>query len=122
VKTLEFLHTIGPFVSGVSLLIGAGAAWVTAFKFTRRSMETSWVEGFRRLYGDFWNDPDAASVRSWIASDTIYEEKLTPVLVRRMEHWKDKKNLLNQEEYAVIEKLDNFLHCLFEWNSLINQE
>ena len=44
-----------------------------------------WVDDFRALYAEFWNDKDISQVRRWIVSNKLYDEELKPVLAQRIE-------------------------------------
>lgn len=107
-ETLEILNKIGPFLSGVSLLLAACAAWVTVFKINRRAMYMTWLDGFRALYAEFWQNRNIARVRSWISSDVEYAE-LEKILLERL---KSKRNLLNAEANKTLEQIDQFCALL----------
>lgn len=117
---------IGLFVLVASAIVGARfvgveqAAIATAFsaaalsvssciayllyQFQRQQAEDSWLETFRELHAEFWNDPDMAKVRNWIACDEAYQE-LEPVLRKRA------GGQVAASEYEKLEKVDKF--CAF---------
>ena len=107
-KTLDALSKIGPFLSGISLLAAAGAAWITVFKINRRALYVAWLDGFRTLYEEFWQNEKIVRVRNWISSDIEYAE-LEKVLSERL---KDKQNSLSPEDNEKLECIDQFCALL----------
>jgi hypothetical protein len=109
ILTVSDLSKIGPFLSGIALLLGAAAAWATFILFHRRTLREQWVDNFRQIYAEFWKDPEISEVRRWIASDKEYEA-LARVLRERLEH---SSNRLDKEANQKLELLDKFMALLF---------
>lgn len=107
-KTLAALNTIGPFISGLSLAFGACAAWATVFVVNRRTLYMTWLDGFRTLYAEFWQNENMARVRTWICSDIEYG-KLKDILTERL---KTTDNLLDAEANEMLEYVDQFCALL----------
>jgi hypothetical protein len=95
----------GPVLSGTGLIIGAAAAWATLFLYHRKSHSNQWVEGFRRIYADFWTDEKVSKARRWIDNDREYVG-LRAVLSEVLEKGTFD---LSESEYNYVESLDRFL-------------
>jgi hypothetical protein len=95
---------IGPYLSGIALMIAAAAAWNTYIFYHKRTMEDNWVTTFRALYGEFWNNEQMAQIRKYLSSDEEYQ-KLDKILTKRLEK---RENSLSSEENDVLERLDRF--------------
>ena len=96
---------IGPFLGGIGLITTAFLAILTYFLIHRRTTETSWIESFRILYGEFWKDNDVTQVRRWITNDEEYKV-IEKILEKRMKATKN--NDLSEEDNNNLEKLDRF--------------
>lgn len=95
---------VGPYLSGIGLLIGAAAAWTTYAFYHRRTIEDNWVSTFRALYAEFWNDKKMGVVRKYLSSEEEYG-KLDVILTKRLAV---AENLLSSEENDILEILDRF--------------
>jgi hypothetical protein len=104
-STLSFLNMIGPFLSGISLLIAAVIGVVSYIFIHRRAVQTAWIETFRTLYGEFWKDDEITQVRRWITNDEEYKD-IKSMLDKRMEGGDN--NSMSIEENDKIEKIDRF--------------
>lgn len=105
---LEILQQIGPFISGLALLIAAGAAWATFFlinrKLTLQQQHDSWLDSFHLLYAEFWKDDRIATVRQWITNDHEYVS-IEKILNARLS---ENSILLDNEASAKLESIDRF--------------
>jgi hypothetical protein len=110
--TIDVLSKLGPFISGIGMFAIAFAAWITLFVINRRALQMSWLDGFQKLYADFWDDEEIAIVRSWIASDIIYKG-IESILIERL---KTDNNLLDSKSYSAIDKIDKFCSLLVRMN------
>ena len=103
----DALNKIGPFVSGVSLLIAALAAWVTLLLFHKRTLDINWIAGIRILYADFWDDTRMANVRVWLSSEKEYSI-ISEILIKRLTY---KHNDLSLDENIKLDQIDRL--CSF---------
>ena len=76
---------IGQLMSGAGVLMTSLCAGVTVTIISLYQKRKQWVDDFRALYAEFWNDKDISQVRRWIVSNTLYNEALRPVLTQRIE-------------------------------------
>lgn len=124
VAIVEDLAKYGPLVSGVSLAIGAAAAWYTAIRVTQRNAEkdrAQRVEAERRraadtfqaLCSEFWHNEDASYIRRCIVNEKEYPD-IAPILAKRNA---TKYNELSREDNDVIEKIDRFCFLLVRMKS-----
>lgn len=102
---IKILNMIGPFLGGLGIIITALLAVITYFFIHQRTTETSWVESFRVLYGEFWKDDEITQVRRWITNSLEYEI-LEETLKIRMKN--DDGNYLSEEDNNTLENLDRF--------------
>lgn len=102
------LGQVGPFLSGISLLLAAIVAWVVYFTFNRKDLYQRWVDSFRVLYREFWNDEEMSKVRMWLVSDRLYSDHLQQVLRERNTQPDDHNNLERTENEA-LNSVDRFL-------------
>jgi hypothetical protein len=103
--SLDTLSKIGPFLSGISLVATAFAAWATLHYFHRRTLYNQWVDGFRVIYAEFWKDETISYIRRSIASDQEYK-RLQEALGKRLAA---SNNDLGQEDNLILEDIDKFL-------------
>lgn len=73
-----------------------------AYRYQIRQSENLWLDTFRTLHADFWNNQDMAIVRKWIACDEAYEE-IRPILLNRLNH-----KQVSKEDYDKLEMIDKF--------------
>lgn len=59
---MEFINSA---ISAIAALAAAVIAYF-AYRFQVQTQEQEWYKNFNTLYAEFWNDPDMATVRSWI--------------------------------------------------------
>jgi hypothetical protein len=92
-----------------TLVTGIGAAWVVwlGLRLKRQQRADSWLTQLNELHKQFWDDPDFATVRRWLASDKAYEE-LRAALDTRFTRPAE----LSAEAYQQIEILDKFVNFL----------
>ena len=102
---IDDLGTLGPFISGVALLVAAIAAWFTFYFLHLKGRRDTWIENYQSLYKEFWDAPGNAIVREQISNDAEYKT-LAPILVRRN---KSPNNSLSSEESEALDRLDRFL-------------
>lgn len=102
--TLDVLAKIGAILSGLSLFAGALAAWATLFLINRRNMDLQWVDGFRKIYSEFWKDATTSEVRRWIVSDREYKD-IGEILNQRLQ---TENNDLDPSANEVLEKIDQY--------------
>jgi hypothetical protein len=72
-------------MSGTGVLMASLCAGVTVTLVSLHQKRKQWVDDFRALYAEFWNDKDISQVRRWIVSNKLYNEVLKPVLAQRIE-------------------------------------
>ena len=116
---LTQLQQFGQFLGGIGLILAGGTAFVTLLTYQRRAAEHQWLESFRSVYAEFWNNRQSAQARLWIASDEAYKD-LETVLMERLA---STDNLLdtgdeNFEKNRKLETLDFFLSVCVRVNSL----
>ncbi len=100
-----FLNMIGPFLSGIGILIAAAIGLISYIFIHRRAAQTAWIEAFRTLYSEFWKDNEITQVRRWITNDEEYKD-IKDVLDKRMEGGDN--NSMSTEDNDKIEKIDRF--------------
>lgn len=71
-------------------------------------IKDEWLKSYKEHYIHFWNDKDLRKVRLWITNDQSYENKLLPVLKKRLENERE----ITEEEYVVIDILDKFINMI----------
>ena len=76
---------IGQLMSGTGVLMTSLCAGVTVTLVSLHQKRKQWVDDFRALYAEFWNDKDISQVRRWIVSNKLYTEVLKPILAQRIE-------------------------------------
>jgi hypothetical protein len=91
-------------ISTICLILTAAAAWTTFFLYYRKTLDANWLDGFRRLYAEFWNDECAANVRRWLVSEEEYAE-LESILAKRLA---SDKNYLTVEENKRLDVIDRY--------------
>ena len=69
---------IGQLMSGTGVLITSLCAGMTVTIISLHQKRKQWVDDFRALYAEFWNDKDIGQVRRWIVSNKLYHEVLQP--------------------------------------------
>jgi hypothetical protein len=69
-----------------------------------------WIESFRTLYAEFWQNERIAKVRGFIVSDIDYET-IRSVLVERLAMPK-LHNSLTADKNAILEEIDNLCALL----------
>ncbi len=92
-----------------AVLTGLGAGWIVwlGHQLARRQRADAWLENLNHLHGQFWEDPDFAEVREWLASDAAYVALRESIEVRflRPAH-------LSRDDYRRIDLLDKFFNFL----------
>ncbi len=101
---METLAHFGQFLSGIGLVVTATVAVTTLVFFQRRTMESQWLDSFRRLYAEFWETPESAQVRRWLTNTKEYED-IKNILIDRLG---SDENGLDTDANDNIEKLDRF--------------
>jgi hypothetical protein len=71
--TLLELGQLGQLLSGIGFIITASIAVATYFLFHRKQLDDSWLERFRTLYGEFWNNKDLREIRKYIVNNEDYD-------------------------------------------------
>lgn len=107
---IDMLNKIGPFLSGIGMMLTAAAAWASFLLIHRHTLHRNWVDSFRVLYNEFWKDENIIKVRRMIANDVEYE-KVEQILLERL---KEKRNLLTPEDNKVIDYIDGFCALLMK--------
>ena len=97
---------IGQLMSGTGVLITSLCAGVTVTLVSLHQKRRQWVDDFRALYAEFWNDKDISQVRRWIVSNKLYDEVLKPVLAQRIEKG---YNDLDEDGSMKIDMIDKFM-------------
>ena len=57
------LGQLGQLLSGIGFIITASIAVATFFFFQRKQLDDSWLDRFRTLYGEFWNNKDLREIK-----------------------------------------------------------
>ena len=100
---LEVIADFGAFLTGL------GAGWIVwlGHQLARRQRADAWLENLNHLHGLFWEDPDFAEVREWLASDAAYPALCESIEVRFLQPAQ-----MSHEDYRRIELLDKFINFL----------
>ena len=106
---------IGQLMSGTGVLITSLCAGVTVTIISLHQKRKQWVDDFRALYAEFWNDKDISQVRRWIVSNTLYNEVLKPVLTQRIEKG---YNDLDEDGSMKIDMIDKFMSLIIRLETL----
>lgn len=86
---------------------------VLVYILNRSLREDAWARTLRDFHQFFWTDVDCKEVRSWIACDSAYTNKVYEVLAKR----ENNKNL-TEDEYKIIEKIDKFFALLMSYKQI----
>jgi hypothetical protein len=106
---------IGQFMSGAGVLLTSLCAGVTVTLISLYQKRKQWVDDFRALYTEFWNDKDISQVRRWIVSNKLYNEVLKPVLKQRIERG---YNDLDEDGSMKIDMIDKFMSLIIRLETL----
>jgi hypothetical protein len=106
---------IGQLMSGAGVLITSLCAGVTVTIISLYQKRRQWVDDFRTLYAEFWNDKDISQVRRWIVSNKLYHEVLQPVLKQRVEKG---YNDLDEDGSMKIDMIDKFMSLIIQLETL----
>ena len=106
---------IGQLMSGTGVLITSLCAGVTVIIIPLYQKRKQWVDDFRALYAEFWNDKDISQVRRWIVSNKLYNEVLKPVLTQRIEKG---YNDLDEDGSTKIDMIDKFMSLVVQLETL----
>lgn len=101
-------------LTGIAALAALGLAYETLDKVHLAKRRADWLDSFRLLYREFWQDDEIAEVRLWMVNDRAYE---TPraVLLRRQA---SVDNTLDAYDNAVLEKIDRFCALMVRVHTL----
>jgi hypothetical protein len=102
---------IGQLMSGAGVLMTSLCAGVTVTLISLYQKRRQWVDDFRTLYAEFWNDKDISQVRRWIVSNKLYHEVLKPVLTQRIEKG---YNDLDEDWSMKIDMIDKFMLLIIQ--------
>src|SRR5918998_3470412 len=100
---------IGQLMSGAGVLMTSLCAGVTVTLISLYQKRKQWIDDFRTLYAEFWNDKDISQVRRWIVSNKLYHEVLKPVLTQRIEKG---YNDLDEDGSIKIDMIDKFMSLI----------
>ena len=106
---------IGQLMSGTGVLITSLCAGVTVTIISLHQKRKQWVDDFRALYAEFWNDKDISQVRRWIVSNTLYQEVLQPILTQRIQKG---YNDLDEDGSIKIDMIDKFMSLIIRLETL----
>jgi hypothetical protein len=106
---------IGQLMSGAGVLMTSLCAGVTVTIISLYQKRRQWVDDFRTLYAEFWNDKDISQVRRWIVSNKLYDEVLKPVLTQRIEKG---YNDLDEDGSMKIDMIDKFMSLIIQLETL----
>jgi hypothetical protein len=106
---------IGQLMSGAGVLMTSLCAGVTVTLISLYQKRRQWVDDFRTLYAEFWNDKDIGQVRRWIVSNKLYHEVLNPVLTQRIEKG---YNDLDEDGSMKIDMIDKFMSLIIQLETL----
>jgi hypothetical protein len=106
---------IGQLMSGAGVLMTSLCAGVTVTLISLYQKRRQWVDDFRTLYAEFWNDKDISQVRRWIVSNKLYDEVLKPVLTQRIEKG---YNDLDEDGSMKIDMIDKFMSLIIQLETL----
>jgi hypothetical protein len=115
---VQWLGPVGQFLSGVGLVSGALVAWHTLRSVHHRTVEMNWLQSFRTLYAEFWNDDKMALCRKWIVSEQEYK-RIGPLLERRLI---TTSNEMTSEENDDLECIDRLYRSWCEYTFLVPNE
>lgn len=102
--TLDDFAHIGQIMGGFAFLITAIVATVTLLFVHRKQLDDAWLDRFRNLYAEFWNDKDMVYSRGLITNKLAYDG-LEVILKKRNSH---KECDMTLDEYKVLEAMDKF--------------
>lgn len=102
---VELLSMLGPFISGLALLIASIAAWFTFYFLHLKGRRDSWIENYQVLYKEFWELDENAKVREQISNDSQYEHLEKVLKIRNQ----SPSNSLTEEQSLMLDRLDRFL-------------
>ncbi|MCJ8270712.1 MAG: hypothetical protein MJK04_15075 [Psychrosphaera sp.] len=93
----------------LSLLIGFFSLLVGFFTFqiNKQKVNDEWLKSFNELHQSFWQEPDFAMIRAFIANNDEYI-KLEKILIKHM----GKSKAVTSSEYSSLEQLDKFFNFL----------
>jgi hypothetical protein len=106
---------IGQLMSGTGVLVTSLCAGVTVTIISLHQKRKQWVDDFRALYAEFWNDKNISQVRRWIVSNTLYNEALKPILTQRIEKG---YNDLDEDGSLKIDMIDKFMSLILRLETL----
>ena len=106
---------IGQLMSGTGVLVTSLCAGVTVTIISLHQKRKQWVDDFRALYAEFWNDKDISQVRRCIVSNKLYNELLKPVLTQRIEKG---YNDLDEDGSLKIDMIDKFMSLILRLETL----
>jgi hypothetical protein len=106
---------IGQLMSGAGVLMTSLCAGVTVTLISLYQKRRQWVDDFRTLYAEFWNDKDISQVRRWIVSNKLYNEVLQPILTQRIEKG---YNDLDEDGSMKIDMIDKFMSLIIQLETL----
>jgi hypothetical protein len=106
---------IGQLMSGAGVLVTSLCAGVTVTLISLYQKCRQWVDDFRTLYAEFWNDQDIGQVRRWIVSNKLYHDVLQPVLTQRIEQG---YNDLDEDGSMKIDMIDKFMSLIIQLETL----
>jgi hypothetical protein len=102
---------IGRLMSGAGVLMTSLCAGVTVTLISLYQKRRQWVDDFRTLYAEFWNDKDISQVRRWVVSNKLYHEVLKPVLTQRIEKG---YNDIDEDGSMKIDMIDKFMSLIIQ--------
>ena len=106
---------MGQLMSGAGVLMTSLCAGVTVTIISLYQKRKQWVDDFRALYTEFWNDKDISQVRRWIVSNKLYHAVLKPVLKQRIERG---YNDLDEDGSMKIDMIDKFMSLIIRLETL----
>lgn len=105
---LEILAHYGQIASGASFAITALVAVFTLFVVNGKRADAVWLDKFRNLYGEFWNDPHMKEARKLLINKDDYDQ-LSRILLKR----NNKEECdLSTDEYDKLDEMDNFFSIM----------
>jgi hypothetical protein len=105
----QSLVAIAPLLTAFGAILTGVGAWATFVLISRRTIQLTWVVGFRELYAEFWRDESIAVARRWITSDVEYEEVKGVLSARNKCR---QQNTLNSDDNKKLDSIDRFLAVL----------
>ena len=106
---------IGQLMSGTGVLITSLCVGVTITIISLYQKRKQWLDEFRTLYAEFWNDKDISQVRRWIVSNRLYNDVLKPVLTQRIEKG---YNDLDEDGSLKIDMIDKLMSLIIRLETL----